>query len=206
MPVTNRRAARTAVRAFVVPMATAGWLTVAVPQAAAHTELASSSPSDGATLDRLPERVTLTFSDEMTREYARIAVTVPDGSSTRTSGSSVTTGEPRVEGKSVTLALEPSSPGGRYTVGYRVVSADGHPVSGSYTFIVKTASGASASAASPTRPADTSASSPATAAVPDEASGSSSGVGSAVPAGAGALIVVGAGAYVACRKRAGHGG
>ena len=65
-----------------------------------------------------------TFSDAMTEEYAKVAVTSPDGKS-------AASGEPRVSGKTVTLALAPTSRAGRYMVGYRVVSADGHPVSGS---------------------------------------------------------------------------
>jgi hypothetical protein len=65
----------------------------------------------------------------MTQTYAKVAVTSPDGKS-------APSGEPQVSGKTVTLTLEPASPAGQYTVGYHVVSADGHPVSGSYTFTV----------------------------------------------------------------------
>ncbi|MEU9289457.1 copper resistance CopC family protein [Streptomyces sp. NPDC048275] len=128
MYVTDRRAVRTTARALVVPAALAA-LAVATPQAAAHTELDISSPGANAKLAGLPPRVTLTFSDAMTQKYAKFAVTAPDGKS-------AASGEPRVSGKTVTLALEPTSRAGQYTVGYRVVSADGHPVSGSYTFTV----------------------------------------------------------------------
>ncbi|MFE4537150.1 copper resistance protein CopC [Streptomyces scopuliridis] len=198
MPVLTRRAARTAVRTVLLPLAATGLLAVTAPPAAAHTELVSSSPSGDATLDLLPEHVTLTFSDTMTQKYAKIAVTASDDSS-------VAAGEPRVAGKEVTLALKPGSTGGRYTVGYRVVSADGHPVAGSYTFTVESVTAPSPSA-SAAPPVDTSASPAVVSPGPGEASGSSSGVGVPVLAGAGVLVVTGAGAYLVFRKRSGHGG
>ncbi|MET8977115.1 copper resistance CopC family protein [Streptomyces sp. NPDC004539] len=116
-------------RALVVP----GALTVlalAAPAASAHTALDTSSPASGAVLAGLPPRVTLTFTDPMDDRYAKVAVTGPDGTS-------AAQGEPRVTGASVTLGLAPASPPGRYTVGYRVVSADGHPVTGSYAFTLR---------------------------------------------------------------------
>lgn len=193
MHVTDRRAARTAARVLVVPAALAA-LAVTAPQAAAHTELETSSPGANASLAGLPPRVTLTFSDPMTQKYAKVAVTGADGAS-------AAEGEPQVEGKTVTLALDTGAPAGRYTVGYRVVSADGHPVSGSYTFTVKeTAQTPSPSA---TVQQETAASpSPDTGRADDQSSGAT------VPvlAGAGALAASGAvGAYLVRRRRTGHG-
>ena len=196
MYVTDRRAVRTAARALVVPAALAA-LAVAAPQAAAHTELDTSSPGAKAELTGLPPRVTLTFSDAMTQKYAKVAVTAPDGES-------AASGEPQVSGKTVTLALEPTSRAGRYTVGYRVVSADGHPVSGSYTFTV-----AATDSPSPSPPvvASTGAAAPRAAqeSAPDKADGESSGASVPVLVGAGALVVAAAGAYAVRRRRAGHG-
>mgnify|MGYP001806701981 CR=1 FL=1 len=46
-------------------------------------------------------------------------------------------GAAKVYGPRLTAAVRSDIPGnGLYTVGYRVVSADGHPVSGSYTFTI----------------------------------------------------------------------
>ncbi|MFF4983821.1 copper resistance protein CopC [Streptomyces sp. NPDC001046] len=73
---------------------------------------------------RLPPRVTLTFSDKMAEKYAKVAVTGPDGKP-------AAAGKPQVDGRNVTLPFVADGPAGRYTVGYRVVSADGHPISGS---------------------------------------------------------------------------
>jgi hypothetical protein len=43
-------------------------------------------------------------------------------------------GEPTVAGAMVSIALRPLGPSGTYTVNYRVTSADGHVVSGSWSF------------------------------------------------------------------------
>jgi MYXO-CTERM domain-containing protein len=196
MHVTDRRAVRTAARSLVLPVALAA-LAVAAPQAAAHTELDTSSPGANATLAGLPPRITLTFSDAMTQNYAKVAVTSPDGESTAT-------GEPEVSGRKVALALDPASPAGRYTVGYRVVSADGHPVSGSYTFTVKEAGSGgpsprtteSAGAAAPRADRES---------APDQTDEESSGVAVSVLVAAGALAVAAMGAFLARRRRARHG-
>ncbi|MCX4481585.1 copper resistance protein CopC [Streptomyces cellulosae] len=195
MNVTDRRAARAAARVLVAPVALA-LLAVAAPQAAAHTELDTSSPAESATLAGLPPRVTLTFSDAMAQKYAKVAVTGPDGKS-------AATGDPAVEGKTVTLPLDAASPAGRYTVGYRVVSADGHPVSGSYTFTVKETNSVNPSP----RTADAPSPSAARQAESDEAGGESSGTRITAVVGGGVLvlIVAGVGAYVARRRRAGRG-
>ncbi|WP_406498571.1 copper resistance protein CopC [Streptomyces sp. NBC_01604] len=195
MYVTDRRAVRTAARALVVPAALAAL--AAAPRAAAHTELDISSPGANAELAGLPPRVTLTFSDAMTQKYAKVAVTSPDGTS-------AASGEPQVSGKTVTLALDPTSRAGRYTVGYRVVSADGHPVSGSYTFTVAEADSRSPS---PRAEEQTGAAAPRAAQKPspDNRDEESSRATVPVLAGAGALAVAAAGTYAVRRRRAGHG-
>ncbi|MFE2044145.1 copper resistance protein CopC [Streptomyces sp. NPDC059477] len=144
MPITDRRAVRTAarvlavrvlaVRVLAVPAATLAALATAAPPAMAHTELVTRTPPADATLTALPPDITLTFSDTMTERYAQLAVTGADGTP-------VGEGEPRVTGKTVRLDLPGGggAPAGRYTVGYRVVSADGHPVAGSYAFEVREA-------------------------------------------------------------------
>ena len=49
------------------------------------------------------------------------------------------TGEPRVQGAVISIDLMPLGPAGTYTVNYRVTSADGHVVSGSWPFHLTTA-------------------------------------------------------------------
>ncbi len=107
-------------------------LTVSVGLAApasAHADLVSVSPEDGSSLTAAPPEVTLTFSDTINTEFAKVTVNAEDGTS-------VTSGAPSVDGAVVTQRLVSSMGGGTYTVAYRVVSEDGHPVSGSSTFSV----------------------------------------------------------------------
>ncbi|MGI5194302.1 copper resistance CopC family protein [Streptomyces sp. CA-288835] len=194
MNVTDRRAVRTAARTLVAPAALAV-LAITVPQAAAHTELDTASPGAGATLAGLPPRVTLSFSDAMAQKYSKLAVTGPDGAPAAEGG-------PQVEGRTVSIPLDTSSPAGRYTVGYRVVSADGHPVSGSYTFTVK-----EADSPSPSPRAAESADVPARQPESEQAGGESSDAGGTMLLAAGvlAVAVAAAGRFVSRRRRAGRG-
>jgi methionine-rich copper-binding protein CopC len=94
--------------------------------AAAHTGLQSSTPADGEALTSAPDTVTLTFATAVASQFAQVAVTGPDGQS-------VTTGEATVEGAVVRQPVSPVGDGA-YVVAYRVVSDDGHPVSGELSF------------------------------------------------------------------------
>ncbi|MFC9424666.1 copper resistance protein CopC [Streptomyces sp. NPDC056987] len=193
MPVMNRRAARTVARGAVLPAVAALLWTGATP-AAAHTELTGATPAEGSSVASLPERVRLTFSDPMSRKYAKVSLTGPRGAALA--------GEPEVDGEDVAVRPAPSSPPGRYRIGYRVVSADGHPVSGVLSFTV-TGPPATGTPVAETPVAETSApGAPATeAAAP---AGGSSGRDTLVGA-VGAVAVVGSGwawTRLARRRRA----
>ncbi|PWK65101.1 hypothetical protein BCL76_11388 [Streptomyces sp. CG 926] len=198
MPRPSRRVARAATRLLVVPLG-AALLWAAAPAASAHTDLTSGTPAEGATLDALPADIRLTFSDEMTQEYAKVALTGPDGSP-------AAAGDPQVSGRTASLPVKPGLPSGTYTVGYRVVSADGHPVSGSYTFTLRAAAPSPAAPAGPASPsagptADSPSAGPAST---DGAGAVASSGGYGTVAALGAVIVAGAGAavFVGRRRRA----
>lgn len=95
-------------------------------QAAAHDVLEKMTPAEGTTVERLPEIVTMTFSDQPLAVGLQVVVRGPGGD--------VASGAPTIEGKTVTQRLAPTAPGGDYTVLFRVTSTDGHPVSGSFSF------------------------------------------------------------------------
>ena len=90
-----------------------------------HASLVSSSPADGAQIATAPATVELTFSEDVDSGF--VGVTAPDGSTVKTS-------EPSIDGATLSADLAASEQHGRYTVAYRIVSADGHPVSGEITF------------------------------------------------------------------------
>ena len=111
----------------ILVVAGASALSVWTAPAWAHNYLTSSSPPENAELDVPPEQVELVYDQPVGREFSQDTVTGP-GEGTWQDG------EPVVEGDTVVQRLRPLGPAGTYTVTWRVVSADGHPISGSYTF------------------------------------------------------------------------
>ncbi|MET0451773.1 MAG: copper resistance CopC family protein [Mycobacterium sp.] len=98
--------------------------------ATAHTGLASSDPAKDATVTGSPDAIVLTFTEDINPSFAHIVVSSADGRNW-------VSGSPRVEGSRLTASVAADRPGnGEYTVGYRVVSADGHPVTGSFGFTI----------------------------------------------------------------------
>ncbi|MFI9638804.1 copper resistance protein CopC [Micromonospora sp. NPDC051925] len=104
-------------------------LLVAATPAWAHNTLRSASPAREATLTRAPTEVVLEFMARLDPTFTTIVLT--DGAKRR-----IPTGEPVVSGAKSTVQVTDALPNGTYTVAYRVVSADGHPVQGSYPFTV----------------------------------------------------------------------
>ncbi|WP_299053951.1 copper resistance protein CopC [uncultured Nocardioides sp.] len=101
-------------------------LAVTAPPASAHAALVGANPEDGATVERPPTEVVLEFSEEVS-EPAFVSVTTADGID-------VTGGAVAVDGATVTRPLAAAAAAGEYTIAYRVVSADGHPIEGETTF------------------------------------------------------------------------
>ncbi|HEX7135417.1 MAG TPA: copper resistance protein CopC, partial [Iamia sp.] len=111
--------------ATIVLVALAVW--PAAP-AGAHAELVSTAPADGARLDAAPAAVEITFSENVSATLG--AVRVLDRTGTR-----VDRGGVEARGGVVTVALEGLADGA-YIASWRVVSADSHPIHGSFTFTV----------------------------------------------------------------------
>ncbi|MEU6133041.1 copper resistance CopC family protein [Saccharopolyspora sp. NPDC047091] len=116
-------------RLLAITALTLATLLGAAGPAFAHNTLVGSDPAEGAQLSTGPAEVRLTF-DQPVRAgegYNTITVVGPDGTFW-------TDGEVRVEGTEVVAPVRPLGPAGDYTVGYRVLSNDGHPVSGKRGF------------------------------------------------------------------------
>ncbi len=101
--------------------------TVTAPLASAHATRVSSQPADGAVLTAGPDQVSATFNEQLHTSFAAMAVVGPDGNLW-------STGQPTVRGAVVSVGVRPLGPAGSYIVNYRVTSADGHVVSGSWSF------------------------------------------------------------------------
>ncbi|MGI5288434.1 copper resistance CopC family protein [Nonomuraea polychroma] len=113
------------------------------PAAQAHNVLIGSDPKDGATLSASPARVTLLFDQAVRRGYAQVGVTGADGSAWAD-------GDAVVAAERVSVKVKPLPAGGSYVVGYRILSADGHPVTGKIAFrLTADASGVAAGQPAP---------------------------------------------------------
>lgn len=95
----------------------------------AHDRLERIDPAPAQQLDRDPGQVQLVFDQAVGRRFSTVVVTGPDGADWAAGPAQVLDG-------TVTQPLKPSGPAGAYTVAYRIVSADGHPVTGTSTFTV----------------------------------------------------------------------
>ncbi|KQP28031.1 copper resistance CopC family protein [Aeromicrobium sp. Leaf272] len=128
-------------RSFVLGLvATLALLAVPTP-ALAHASVESSDPADGATLSALPQTVSVTLNEEI---GSGAVLRVIDSSGTRLDDGEVTVAGRRVLVGVRTADAEP----GAYRLVYRVVSADGHAVSGQVGFTVSAGASASEPSAS----------------------------------------------------------
>jgi len=100
--------------------------------ASAHDELVASSPEPDARLSAAPDEVVLTFSDEpLALDGAGVAVVVTD-----IDGADWLAGAPTVSERTVSAPIKDGMPSAGYEIRWRVVSADGHPISGVIPFTV----------------------------------------------------------------------
>lgn len=118
-------------RLFTLVALTLALLVVFAAPALAHDELVSSSPPNGATLTRLPSTVTLYFEEPPVAGFTHVIVTGPDGVL-------VSSGTPVTRGSQVSVPLPHSSATGSYSIAYRIMSDDGHPVAGTVRFSLGT--------------------------------------------------------------------
>lgn len=95
--------------------------------ASAHSALTGSNPTSGSTIRTLPEQLELRFNERVSDISPAMVL--------RRDGATVATLTPRVDGQRLVAdAPQEQLPDGRYTLVWRVVSADGHPVDGVVAF------------------------------------------------------------------------
>lgn len=101
----------------------------------AHSSMIEQIPKGNATITEMPQKVKLIFDEELLDLGSGNSVIVrnPDGKE-------VTTGATKLLSSNISRDLTASTMPGKYSVSYRVVSADGHVVEGTYQFILKTKS------------------------------------------------------------------
>jgi len=97
--------------------------------ATAHASLVSTDPVEGQSYSTAPELVRATFTEPVSVEVGGLAVR--DGSGRRVDDGPTLISE---DGTTVSVALDDGLADGTYLATYRVLSADGHAVSGSWLF------------------------------------------------------------------------
>ncbi|PRH77627.1 hypothetical protein C6N75_19235 [Streptomyces solincola] len=127
------RATAPLVRVLLVLAALFGTVLTTAAPASAHAALTASDPKDGAVVAVAPKEVTLTFSEQVAMGDDSIRVLEPSGKRADTG-----TVQDRSGGSGIrhAISLHSGLPDGTYTVAWRVVSADSHPISGAFTFSI----------------------------------------------------------------------
>lgn len=97
--------------------------------ARAHAQLLASNPQVSATLYQSPKAVTLTFDDDLLLLENGNQIQVRDPKR-----KVVDLGNSAAVGATVSVSLKKLAVFGKYSVAYHVISADGHPVTGSFSF------------------------------------------------------------------------
>jgi len=149
------RRARTTAALMTASLALAAFLGAAPAQA--HDALASTSPTDGQTITANPGKVSITLTKPPNTGVPGatiLTVTAPDGHA-------VSNGEVTVEGSTLSTDADIDDDG-KHIVQWRAVSADGHPIEGTFSFTYTPEAAATSAAAAAVSP-----SAAATAAAPD---------------------------------------
>ena len=107
--------------------------------ASAHDAAESSSPTQGATLATPPEKVSVTFSNNPLGIGSQFSVK-------DATGAEWADGAVEIVDNVASQKLKAGAPAGAYTVSWRVVSSDSHPIEGTFGF---TATAAAAGTAPP---------------------------------------------------------
>ena len=122
---------RVSLRRALAVFSAAGVALAAPAVAHAHAALLKASPSPSVEVNRAPAAVSLTFSEAVEPRFAIVSVT-------NAAGQQVTSGPPHRSPANPDVLVTPLKqiPPGWYLVYWRVISVDGHPVRGAFTFAV----------------------------------------------------------------------
>ncbi len=126
----HEHGSRRSCRPVLVAIAAVLVALVLVPVAGAHARLIATEPTNDSVLDQSPRSVLLRFDEPV--ETAFGAIRVYDARAHRVDSGEVE----RPSEKEARISVDRRLGRGTYTVTWRAVSADGHPVSGAFVFHV----------------------------------------------------------------------
>jgi methionine-rich copper-binding protein CopC len=95
----------------------------------AHNSLIGSTPRDGSALASGPNQIELKFDQPVQAGQGLNTIAVIGPNNDHWEG-----GAAQVSSNVVTAPVRPLGPAGTYRIGWRILSADGHPVQGELTF------------------------------------------------------------------------
>lgn len=140
-------------RPALASLVTAALLALAVlvggsAPASAHDELTGTTPAEGTSVSVLPPSLELNFSNVPSGLGAQVQVVDE-------SGTDWADGAVQIVDRTATQALRTGAPAGEYTVNWRVVSSDSHPIEGSFVFTAQQGSTTVPDAAGTAAPVET---------------------------------------------------
>ncbi|WP_169252862.1 copper resistance CopC family protein [Brevibacterium sp. 'Marine'] len=109
-----------------------------VAPASAHEAVTGTNPENGQKLSTAPEAIEISFSDTPLSMGSKIQIT-------DSSGTNWAKGDVEIDGDAAVQPIKSGAPAGEYTVTWRVVSSDSHPIDGTFSFTAT--NGASTSSA-----------------------------------------------------------
>ncbi|OIH97441.1 MULTISPECIES: copper resistance CopC family protein [unclassified Curtobacterium] len=193
-------------RAAALAIVIGGFLALVGAQpASAHAGLTGSDPADGSVVTEPLDRVALTFTEApLAGLDAGLRIEV-----TGTDGTAASRGDVTVDGTTMSTAVDLEN--GAYTVLWRYLSPDGHPIDGSFGFEYRVPT--AEATAEPTSPASTPTSastsvpSASAVAVADGAPAATDGIapGVWIALGAGVVLVLAALVVLVARRGRGAG-
>ncbi|WP_436494742.1 copper resistance CopC/CopD family protein [Actinokineospora sp. HUAS TT18] len=127
------------VRGLFVAFVAAVVAVIAAPAASAHAVLVSSTPGGFELLADSPKSVALRFTEPVDVGLAHVRLISPRGGDVTGLGAPA---HPEGRTDTVEVRIPETLANGTYTVSWRVVSADTHPIQGAFTFSVREATAA----------------------------------------------------------------
>ena len=123
-------------RLLVLPALVLCLVLLTAQGAFAHATVVATSPGDGQTVSSAPHQVSVTFDEPVALQFGALRVFSPTGSRVDEG----TPAHPTGHADEVAVNVPTGLGQGTYTVAWRVISADSHPVQGAFTFSIGKAS------------------------------------------------------------------
>ena len=121
------------IRFAALALAAVGTLSAAAAPARFHTKLVKSAPAANDTLATAPTAISLWFNEAVDLKVTTVKVAGASG----TVKTGALTRDAKLKDAPVVAAISSALAAGKYTVSWSVAGDDGHPVKGTFDFVVK---------------------------------------------------------------------